>query len=251
MSMDEFVWSDLSTFDLATAKSDYAAIFGWKIVEGGGYDLALSDGTAIAAFFTMPDWLQKINMPSFWMSYVEVADVRATTEHAKRLGAIIEIDVQDFGNGGRFALVRDPSGAGFTIYEGPSLSTRRSRSSETMCRYHHLADVRGIEPFYSELFGWQFSPLEGRRWPSHRITSSTGNEIAIVEEMPAEVRGTFSYWMPCFGVGNLVNVCAELENCGGAIAVDLQDGRLIVSDRQGAHFMLNETKRSWLGSLFN
>jgi predicted enzyme related to lactoylglutathione lyase len=58
------------------------------------------------------------DVPSFWSPFFLVADVDASAETAKRLGAEImhgPVDVE-MENGPRLAVVRDPEGAVFGVF---------------------------------------------------------------------------------------------------------------------------------------
>ncbi len=242
MSFGHFIWTDLSTYDLATARHDYKKLFGWGTLGDQTYDFAFLDGVEVAGLFTMPPKLAALNLPSFWMSYVRVPDVSAAVEKAARHdGVIIEVQPQPFGKEAHVALVRDPSGAGFTLYEGPELAVPTAGPGRVVGRYHHLADVAQIASFYGDLFGWRFHVSGQSPWRVHEIMHPDGSLIARVEEVPEDIRGTFAYWMPCFGVASLPESLKVLKGLSGAETCTLTEGRVMVADRQGAHFMLAET----------
>ncbi|KIC17053.1 VOC family protein [Leisingera sp. ANG-DT] len=241
MTIGHFIWTDLSTFDMALARKTYADLFGWSFDGDDSYDFAQDKTQAAAAVFPMPEFLVKINMPSFWMSYVHVEDLDARVEAARRHeGAIIEIEPQPFDEHSRIALVRDPSGAGFTMVEGSSLTPPEGppQPGHAVRRYHHLPDIALIADFYKDLFGWTFHKTAEAPWPVYDIRHPDGSLVAVAEEVPEEIRGKFRYWMPCFAVGSLEQAAEKLSALGGEVTVDLQDGRLMAADPQGAAFMI-------------
>ena len=76
--MNTFTWVDLSTFDIDTARDFYQLCFGWRYQEiEQGYLVSSSHGGSSTGLFKMPEELEKIGMPSFWMSYVHVDDLDA------------------------------------------------------------------------------------------------------------------------------------------------------------------------------
>ena len=118
-----FLWTDLSSYDIPAAVDDYAALFGWQVARSGDYRFAAAGDTTVVAIFQMRDFLAKIDMPSFWTSYVHVDNLEATPDKvARHENAIIEVKPQPYDAAARVALVRDPSGAGFTLYEGPEIA---------------------------------------------------------------------------------------------------------------------------------
>lgn len=241
MPYGHFVWTDLSTYSLADARTDYADLFGWSFGGDDAYDFAILNGTAVAAVFPMPERLAKIDMPSFWMSYVHVDDLDAAVAKARSHdGVIIEIEPQDFDEGARVALVRDPSGAGFTLYEGPEIAVEESGTGTVTARFHHCADVALIGDFYRDLFGWRMEKSGDVPWPVYDILHPHGTRVARAEEVPRDLRGKFSYWMPCFEVTDRADFLKKLNVCGGAHFSDLTQGQAMVSDRQQAHFIFVE-----------
>ncbi len=239
MTIGHFIWTDLSTYDMATARSDYAQFFEWSFSHDAAYDFASCEGRETAAVFPMPERLSKINMPSFWMSYVHVEDLdKAVAKARSHEGVIIEVEPQDFSEDARIALVRDPSGAGFTLYEGPEIVQGTSSPGQVVARYHHLPDVKLIETFYAVLFGWRFEKAQEKPWPVYDILHPDGAVVAQVEEVPESIRGKYRYWMPCFGVRSTQDMIRKVEARGGMFHQELPDHRAMVADRQGAHFMI-------------
>ncbi len=239
MTYGHFVWSDLSTFDMAAARADYTQLFAWSFSGDGSYDYATIAGNEVAATFPMPERLAEIGMPSFWMSYVHVDDLDGTVEKARRhAGVIIEVEPQAFSSDARIALVRDPSGAGFTLYEGPDITPRSDGIGCVTARYHHVPDIGLIGPFYRDLFGWEFSKVTDTPWAAYAIRHPDGSIIAAAEEVPGAVRGKYRYWMPCFAVQSAEQAVSKIRALDGTVAAELTEGRFLVADRQGAHFMI-------------
>lgn len=213
-------------------------MFGWSLQGDPLYDVARVNGRDVAALFPMPSRLADMNMPSFWMSYVHVEDVEETVKRAKsHHGVVIEVEQQAFNENAQAALVRDPSGAGFTLYQGPEIPSATEGHGTVQRRYHHVDDIAQIREFYADLFGWTFVPSTGQAWPTFDVRNPDGSIVARVEEVPERIRGTFKYWMPCFDVTSL-NAFGELiMKNGGKVLSELPDNRSMFVDRQGAHFM--------------
>ncbi|MBY6045444.1 VOC family protein [Phaeobacter italicus] len=245
-SVGHFTWTDLSTYDMAAAKTAYSTLFGWRFEQDATYAFATQNGDPAAAVFPMPEFLAKINMPSFWMSYVQVDDLDKAVDIARgHPGTIIEIEPHDFDGATRIALVRDPAGAGFTLVQGSTLMAPASQSSphqaipgQVLRRYHHVPDITLIEGFYGALFGWSFHKIAETPWPVYDIRHPDGSLVAQAEEVPETIRGKFRYWMPCFAVPSLDGARSAVQRIGGEITRDLQDGRLMAADSQGAAFMI-------------
>lgn len=238
-TVDTFIWTDLSTYDIDQAQTDYSTLFAWSYTSDGDYHYATRAGMEVAALFTMPDRFAAMEMPSFWMSYVQVASAALTVEQARRHpGAIIEVEPKSFGEGARIALIRDPSGAGFTVYDGPDIPQPKRGPGTVVDRYHHVFDMARIKPFYQDLFGWSFQSGTDDPWQTFDAISRDGSRIATIEEVPETITGQFNYWMPCFELDRTLTVEKLVGQIEGSYFAELSNGRHLVADRQGAHFML-------------
>lgn len=106
-----FVHVELNTTDPAKAKAFYSKLFDWKLEDMesavGTYTMiGVGDGTGGGMLkHPMP------GAPSFWLSYVLVDDIEASTQQAKSLGAQIIKDVMEVGDMGWLSIIQDPTGA--------------------------------------------------------------------------------------------------------------------------------------------
>ena len=113
-----FVHVELHTQDIGKAKEFYAKLFDWKLNDtdmGGGMTytmIEVGEGTGGGMMKSpMP------NVPSSWLAYVGVDDVKAATKKAASLGATIIQDAMEIPNIGAFSIVSDPTGAVFAMFE--------------------------------------------------------------------------------------------------------------------------------------
>jgi predicted enzyme related to lactoylglutathione lyase len=56
-----------------------------------------------------------------WLAYVSVADVRASTEKARELGATILRDVTEIPGMGAFSILKDPAGAMLALWQAKGM----------------------------------------------------------------------------------------------------------------------------------
>lgn len=111
-----FVHVELNTQDLGKAKDFYGKLFDWQLEDmAGGMDYTLikvGEGTAGGMMkHPMP------GAPSFWLAYVGVADIHASTAKAKSLGANFIKDVTEIPNVGWFSIFMDPTGAALALFQ--------------------------------------------------------------------------------------------------------------------------------------
>ena len=138
MNNSNFIWADLSTFDLVAAKQFYTKVFGWIYEDNDGYEIGHVGVNQSAGIYTMPEKFQQMNMPSFWMSYISVNDIDAVVAQAKAHGGIIEIEPTNFMGKDKISLIRDPAGAGFTIWDGSDLRGKDTKGTQGRMAWNEL-----------------------------------------------------------------------------------------------------------------
>jgi predicted enzyme related to lactoylglutathione lyase len=134
-----FCWVELATSDGAAAKTFYS-LFGWTADDtpggGGVYTTLRKNGKAAAALYE-PGPEQK-GIPPHWSSYVYVENADDAAAQAKELGGTVMMGPFDVMEHGRMAVVADPTGAVFSLWQARSHIGRRSstspgRSAGTSC----------------------------------------------------------------------------------------------------------------------
>ena len=107
-----FVHAELSTTDLTKAKAFYSKLFDWKLEEMTTEDgmkytvIGVGEGTGGGMMDQMTP-----GAPSAWMPYVGVADIHASTNKARALGATVVRDVTEVPDMGWLSIFKDPTGA--------------------------------------------------------------------------------------------------------------------------------------------
>lgn len=232
--MNHFVFADLSTFNVPIAKSFYSAVFGWEYSSSfGEYWTARFEGKDVGGLYETPKKFQDMGMPSFWMSYIRVANVAETVEKAKAQGGIIELVDADAAIG-PIALVRDPQGAGFTIYQGGYLDARYSnRANSLVWNELFVSDFAPVRDFYQAVFGWSFEAAGNDRY----IIQNEGEAIGAIQVLSNEIKGTLEYWGVFFAVENRGEAIATVIKQGGMLSYE-DDAFALVTDPYGAAFHL-------------
>lgn len=111
-----FVWSELTTSDLAKSKAFYSEVFGWGWGGADEYAEAQVDGRTIAGVMPRrPDMPAEI--PDNWLVYFGASNVDADTNKAVGLGATVVVEPTDIPGTGRFAVLMDPQGAAFALFQ--------------------------------------------------------------------------------------------------------------------------------------
>jgi predicted enzyme related to lactoylglutathione lyase len=112
-------WADLSTPEVDKAVAFYSGLFGWKVEAGendpSGY-LHIKNGEEFIGGIP-PAAHRAPNAPPHWLAYFQVADCDATANKAKELGATFHLAPMTMEHVGRFAVLADPQGAVFSIFQ--------------------------------------------------------------------------------------------------------------------------------------
>jgi predicted enzyme related to lactoylglutathione lyase len=110
-------WTELATRDTEKAKKFYTSLFGWGEKTSNDVGMTYTEfsvnGTAGAGMMEMTP--EMAGVPPHWMPYFQVTDTDATASKAAELGATPIVPPTDIPNVGRFAVIKDPQGAVFSI----------------------------------------------------------------------------------------------------------------------------------------
>ena len=111
--------ADLMTPDPARAKEFYTGLFGWRIIKGendpSGY-LHIANGENFIGGIP-PAKFRDPNVPPHWLAYFIVSNCDESAAKAKELGAKIHLPPMTIENVGRWAILADPQGAVFAIFQ--------------------------------------------------------------------------------------------------------------------------------------
>jgi len=252
-------WVDTEQPDVDAALAFYGALFGWdfeeKLPPGAGdrYVVASLEGQDVAAVASgqgAPEWI----------TYVAVDDVDASSRGVPDLGGEVLVEPTTIGPPGRMAVVRDPQGATFRLWQpGTRLGAQRANDPGTWnFSVLHTPDLARALHFYGPLLGWEVDPdlgagmarVEGygdhlARTVNPEIdTLQAGappgfrDVVAGVLEEPGPARHTVT-----FAVADRDASAAAAERAGGVVlstAVTEWTHDAEVRDPQGATFTLSQ-----------
>ena len=237
MIQNRFIWADLSSYEPNKTRRFYEEVFGWRYYDSYDYLTAYKGSTEVVGLYQTPLKFQKMKMPSFWMSYIQVESVQETIEKARRLGGIIELANLENPIGG-IALIRDTLGAGFTVYEGNSLNSRTVSEENTLIYNElHVSNIQKAVEFYEELFEWKFEWLDNSSVDVYGVQSN--EKIASIYEIENSFKGKYEYWVCSFGVKNLEETITKIRKNKGLIIFN-EGNRVLCSDGSEAFFYVQQ-----------
>src|SRR6478609_1434128 len=110
----KFVWADLVTDDVPTARKFYARMFGWTFRDVGNYSIAANDERPLAGMFQRPRPANGEAKPR-WFGYVSVKSVRRAQDAVTQAGGKVVAAPQKLPRRGEQAVFTDPEGAVFGV----------------------------------------------------------------------------------------------------------------------------------------
>jgi uncharacterized protein len=238
-----FCWVELGTTDQPAAKAFYGGLFGWEahdqpIGPGEVYTMLKKAGRDAAAAYTLrPD--QK-GVPPHWQIYVAVETADKAAARAKELGATVLAPPFDVFDAGRMAVLQDPTGAVFAVWEArrhPGLGIVDEPGA--FCWAELLTrDKQKAAAFYTGLFGW-----DTKGDPRYTEWTQGKESIGGMMEIQKEWGDTPPHWLAYFQVEDADRSAEKAKSLGATVMMGPQDipevGRFVLlRDPQGAAFYI-------------
>jgi predicted enzyme related to lactoylglutathione lyase len=244
-------WVDHSSKDPGSAADFYTALFGWETEdmlpsdEPRRYLMCRLRGRDVAGISTQ----QAEDAPPTWNTYVWVDSADEAAESAKAAGGSVFGEPFDVFDTGRMAVLTDPAGAWFCVWEARRTRGAGLVSEPGAMSWNELTtrDPEGSKRFYGEVFGWQstsvdYGGVEYTLW--HRRDEEPAPDKAIGgmmpmvgEEWPADLP---PHWMTYFAVEETDAAAGRSKELGGKVSVppfDTPAGKIaVLTDPLGAVF---------------
>ncbi|MBB5939639.1 VOC family protein [Streptomyces zagrosensis] len=248
-------WVDVTLPDVEAGKRFYGELLGWTFgtsaPEYGMYTQAFRAGKNVAALVGKPDG----RMPTAWSVYLATGDVIGTARKVRDEGGTVITDPVRVGDFGTMAVVADPGGAVFSLWQAGSHAGFEEQGvpgSYGWAEVYTRAPER-VDAFYEAVFGFRVEPDEGAgvpgvvRWtPRGRPAGAehaVGGRGLISAGYPTEMPAHF---LTYFVVDDCDEAVAITQQLGGRIAIDpvtTPHGRSsVVIDSQGASFAVIDTR---------
>jgi predicted enzyme related to lactoylglutathione lyase len=205
------------------------------------YTMTQRDGTTATGLYQLTEEMKSQGIPPNWLSYVSVANVDETAAKAKSLGATIAKEPFDVMEVGRMAVIEDPTGAVFALWQAKSPQEMIVNEPGGFCWNElYTTNIDKAGKFYTELFNWssETADMGGMQYTSFKNGDRpAGGMMAITKEM-GEVP---PHWLAYLAVEDTDAAVEKIKTLGGNVVVpptDIPDvGRFAVAlDPQGAVF---------------
>jgi len=236
-----FCWAELQTSDSSSAKAFYGALLGWSysdtpIGPNTVYSTANVGGHIVGALYSDPSGKR----PTAWSTYIRVKSADDFAASARSNGAMVIAGPFDVTTVGRMAVIQDPTGAIFHVWE-PRANPGYNLVGEpgSVCWNElNTRDTSAAETFYTAVFGYgiKHSDMSGPYTEFQVNGKSIAGMTAIETGSP-----NAPHWQVIFTVANCelaVDVAKELGGrlLLGPTAVPGVGNYAMLADPQGAIF---------------
>jgi predicted enzyme related to lactoylglutathione lyase len=257
-----FLWTELMTTDVEGAKAFYTQVIGWETQlwgdgqpspEMGGqpYTMWIAGDVRVGGVMRLPEEARSMGAPPHWMSNIGTPDVDASVRMVKEMGGQVYVPPMDVPKIGRVAVVADPQGATFALFQpepGPGMPQSEPRLGERSWSELLAGNWQEVWKFYEQLFGWEkkgstdMGPMG--TYQLFGIGEQTlGGMFTKPAEMPAP-----PHWLYYFRVSDVNAAVERVQAAGGKILngpMVVPDGSTIAHcmDPQGAVFAVHMLKQ--------
>ena len=235
-----FCWVELGT----SARTFYADLLGFSTDDvdlgtSSTYTLLTMEGKSIAGLYSLNEDQKQQGISPHWLSYVLVDDIDASARQAKELGGALSMGPFDVPNVGRMAMLRDPTGAVFALFQtGGHEGAEPMDNKPGMFCWNELAtrDTGVAKKFYTELLGWTAEDSDGPMgtYTTFKNAGRLAGGMLTLGDVPP-------HWLVYFAVEDCDGAVDKASGTGGRVVVppsDIPDiGRFsVITDPQGAAF---------------
>jgi hypothetical protein len=185
-----------------------------------------------------------------WLTYIETQDIDETFALATKLGARTYVPPKDIPTVGRFAVLGDPQGAFFALFQPGGDVQPHDDSQPGEFSWHELMTTNQNDgfAFYEELFGWKkTSAMDMGAQGVYQMFGLT-SEVPVggVYTIP-EGMGAPPNWLPYIRVASADAAVERVKKLGGALKngpmeVPGGDRIAICTDPQGCPFAVHSKK---------
>jgi uncharacterized protein len=250
-----FCWVELGTSDSAAAKNFYTQLFDWdhedkSMGPEGTYTILRLNGKDVGGLYELMPDMKAQGIPPHWLSYVSVENADETAEKAKAEGATVLNGPFDVSTLGRMAVVQDPTGAVFALWQPKEHGGAGIYNAPNSLCWNELGtnDTQKAGQFYSNLLGWTRQDFSGS--PIEYTMFQNGDRSAGgMYRITPEMGPIPPHWLAYFAVDDCDAKVQKATELGANVMKPADDipgiGRFaILTDPQGAAFAIIKLDRA-------
>jgi predicted enzyme related to lactoylglutathione lyase len=262
-------WVDCRFPQPDAAMAFYGGLFGWEFTDAmpagspAAYYIARRDGGDVAAVSGAGDGALPV---AAWNTYIRVDSADDTVARSRDAGATVLEAPFDVTDAGRMAVLADPEGAVFCIWEALQHRGASVVNSHGSVNFNDLVsrDPAGAQAFYGAVFGWQTLTMGSASfwtlsaYGDHLEAANPGTRqgmdemgapgfidvVATLASIDPTDTTTPAQWGVTFAVDDVDAIAATAATLGGEVLtapVDAPWSRMAtIRDPQGATFVASQ-----------
>jgi uncharacterized protein len=273
---DEYIpgvpcWVDSSQPDPEAAAAFYSRLFGWAFEDvmppgsEGRYLIARIRDGDVAAVTSPP---AEAPSTAMWNTYIWVDSADEAAAKVIDAGGEVLLAPFDVFEAGRTAVVADPDGAIFSLWQANQHRGARVVNEHGAVNFNGLntRDVQRAKRFYGAVFGWETLTLDygvemwtlpgygdylEREQPGRReqtvafgVPAEFLDVVANINAIRADQVDVPPHWDVTFGADDVGAVAERATELGGTVVaapVDVPWARMtVIADPQGATFIASQ-----------
>jgi predicted enzyme related to lactoylglutathione lyase len=238
-------WVETLQREPRAAQDFYASLFGWELAGSEAYSVARVRGLDVAGIGALPD--AAADLPASWITHVRVESADDAAREVEAAGGTILLDAFDAEPAGRLAVVADPTGATFCVWEagirdGAQLVNEPGAWAMSALQ---TTDPQAALEFYGAVFGWEpepFGPITLLRLPGY--VGGTEQQPVPRDVVAVLMPGDAAQWGVDFWVADADATAARAAELGGTTVVPPHDEpgfrNAVLADPAGATFSVSQ-----------
>lgn len=252
-----FIWYELMTTDVASAKAFYDAVVGWNIAGESASPaqdyrmIARADGGNAGGVLGLSREMCDGGASPVWLGYLYVPDVDGTVAAIEADGGSVQMPAADIPGIGRIAMLTDPQGVPFYVMNPTPPPGMEGASSDVFDPMAHqrvnwnelsTPDLAAGKAFYAKHFGFEFNEaMNMGEFGDYCFIDHGGQRIGAM--MGKRHPSGPAKWLFYFGVPSIAAAQRAIEAGGGKVTMgphEVPGPMWIVNatDPQGAEFAL-------------
>jgi predicted enzyme related to lactoylglutathione lyase len=245
----KFVWADLVTDDVATARKFYSDLFGWTFQTVGEYIILANQDRPICGMFRPKEGPAQ----SHWLGYLSTKNVQGAQRAVIKLGGRVLTAPQKFPKRGEQAVFADPEGATFGVIKSSSGDPQDLQPDPGDWVWIQLLsrDAAKASEFYRQIEGYEIIQNTESNRLSDFVLVSKGYARATVRTIPTDRGQVKPDWLPYVRVSSVTDSTVRARQLGGEVVVEpkpefLQGKVAVIRDPTGAAIGLLEMSEQLL-----
>jgi predicted enzyme related to lactoylglutathione lyase len=253
-------WVDTWQPDLEAAVAFYTGLFGWDAEETSPpgaprrHFMCTLRGRRVTGIGSPPPVPGHTPM---WGTYVWVDDPEDAAAKAKEAGGTVALEPFDALDGGRLAVLADPTGGVIAVWQvgenrGAQLVNEPGAWSMSML---HTDDREAAKAFYEAVFGWRYEAF-GAGGGANTLALVSGYEggepeqpvsretVAVIADMSGLPEDAPPHWGVDFWIADTEAAVTKATELGGRVVNPPTDtpgfGSAVLADPQGAVFTISQ-----------